>query len=52
MNDYARDLRKNATDAERLLWRHLRQRQLNGYKFRRQRPVGPYVATSSASKHR
>ena len=31
------------TDAERLLWQHLRNRELGGYKFRRQRPVGPYI---------
>ena len=43
MNDYARELRNNATDAERLLWRHLRRRQLNGFKFRRQRPMGKYI---------
>ena len=36
-------LRKNATDAERLLWSHLRWRQLSGFRFRRQRPFGPYV---------
>jgi very-short-patch-repair endonuclease len=38
----ARELRSNPTDAERLLWRHLRLRQFAGYKFRRQRPIGPY----------
>jgi very-short-patch-repair endonuclease len=31
------------TDAERLLWRHPRAYQLNGRKFRRQQPIGPYV---------
>ncbi len=40
---HARALRKQATEAERLLWRHLRSRQLDGHKFRRQTPVGPYV---------
>ena len=39
----ARALRKNQTDAERLLWRHLRSRQLQGYKFRRQVPIGRYI---------
>jgi very-short-patch-repair endonuclease len=39
----ARDLRKNSTDAERFLWQHLRLRQINGDRFRRQRPVGPYI---------
>ncbi len=41
--DAARDLRRNMTDAERLLWRHLRGRQLGGCKFRRQHPVDRYV---------
>ncbi|MFP5357127.1 MAG: endonuclease domain-containing protein [Gammaproteobacteria bacterium] len=31
------------TDAERLLWRHLRARRLGGEKFRRQQPLGPYI---------
>jgi very-short-patch-repair endonuclease len=39
----ARKLRKNATRAENLLWQKLRNRQLEGYKFRRQQPVGPYI---------
>ncbi|EKF74105.1 hypothetical protein A11A3_10616 [Alcanivorax hongdengensis A-11-3] len=40
---FAKELRKNMTDAERLLWRHLRARRLNGQKFRRQQPLGPYI---------
>ena len=43
MNRFARTLRKNPTDAEAHLWNHLRARRLNGYKFRRHRPFGPYV---------
>jgi len=39
----ARRLRNNPTDAERVLWRHLRRRQLAGNKFRRQQPLGGYV---------
>ncbi|MBL28339.1 MAG: DNA (cytosine-5-)-methyltransferase [Rhodospirillaceae bacterium] len=39
----ARHLRKQSTDAERLLWRHLRRGQLEGFHFRRQVPLGPYV---------
>ena len=39
----ARALRKRLTEAERLLWRHLRNRELGGWKFRRQYPVGPYI---------
>ena len=43
MNDFARELRNNATNAEKHLWRYLRGRQLNGFKFRRQRPMGRYI---------
>jgi very-short-patch-repair endonuclease len=39
----ARRLRHNQTDAERALWFHLRDRRLNGLKFRRQMPLGSYV---------
>ncbi len=31
------------TDAEHLLWHHLRNRELGGYKFRRQKPIGPFI---------
>ena len=31
------------TDAERKLWRGLRMRQMHGYKFRRQFPLGSYI---------
>ena len=40
---HARPLRRNATDAERLLWHRLRNRQLAEHKFRRQATVGPYI---------
>jgi len=43
MKELARELRCNATDAERLLWKHLRDRRLAGYKFGRQAVVGPYI---------
>jgi very-short-patch-repair endonuclease len=36
-------LRLNQTDAETKLWRVIRNRQLDGIKFRRQRPVGNYI---------
>ncbi len=39
----ARELRKDPTAAERALWKRLRLRQLSGYKFRRQQPIGPYI---------
>ena len=42
--DFARRLRRNSTDAERRLWHHLRGRRLQGLRFRRQHPIGPYFA--------
>ena len=39
----AQNLRNNATDAERHLWRQLSGRKLGGYKFSRQIPVGRFV---------
>ncbi len=41
---FARALRKNTTDAERKLWRELRRLKPFGFHFRRQVPIGPYVA--------
>jgi very-short-patch-repair endonuclease len=40
----AKSLRKQQTDAERLLWRQLRDRRFAGYKFRRQVAIGHYIA--------
>jgi len=40
---FARYLRQQLTDCERLLWRRLRNRGLAGFKFRRQHPWPPYV---------
>jgi very-short-patch-repair endonuclease len=40
----ARELRRNETDAECELWNDLRNRRLNGHKFSRQIPLGPYIA--------
>src|SRR5688500_5946222 len=42
--EYARDLRKNETSAEDLLWRNLRDRKLDGLKFRRQHPLDKFIA--------
>lgn len=44
MKDRARELRRNQTEAERILWQHLRDRRLLGHKFRRQMPIPPYIA--------
>jgi uroporphyrinogen-III synthase len=40
--ELARSLRKQETWAEKLVWRWLRDRRFNGYKFRRQHPFGAY----------
>ena len=39
----AKDLRKNMTGAEKVLWFHLKQNS-GGFKFRRQHPLGIYIA--------
>ncbi|MFO0816903.1 MAG: DUF559 domain-containing protein [Pirellulales bacterium] len=40
----ARELRQQSTPAEQMMWALLRDRWLHGFKFRRQQPIGPYVA--------
>jgi very-short-patch-repair endonuclease len=39
----ARELRREMTPAEKILWNHLRNRKLNGFKFRRQHPLDRFV---------
>ncbi|MEF8837080.1 MAG: DUF559 domain-containing protein [Candidatus Bipolaricaulota bacterium] len=41
--ELAKELRKNQTNAEKLLWSKLRDEQLEGVKFRRQQPIGDYI---------
>lgn len=43
LKTFARDLRKNMTDAERLIWSRLRGRQIKGRQFYRQRIIGDYI---------
>ncbi len=40
----SRQLRRNMTDAEIILWSKIRMKQLNGYQFFRQKPIGRYIA--------
>jgi len=40
---HARQLRRSATLAEVRLWSHLRRKQLAGFRFRRQHPLGNYI---------
>ena len=42
-NERARTQRKSMSNAERKLWYALRLRQLDGARFRRQHPMGPYI---------
>ena len=42
--DQARRLRREMTNAEAMLWQALRGSRVDGLKFRRQVPVGPYIA--------
>ena len=41
--DFAKTLRQTMTDAEQRLWKQLRAHRMDGQKFRRQQPIGPYV---------
>ena len=49
---FARELRQKHTDAERALWMKLRNRQVEGVKFRRQQPVGPYIVDFASLQRR
>ena len=40
---FGRELRKELTEAEKLLWEELRNRKLNGLKFRRQHPLDKFI---------
>jgi heme b synthase len=44
LNQLAKNLRTNQTDAEKLLWKHLKSKQIENAKFRRQQPLGNYIA--------
>ena len=43
LKPYSRRLRINMTDAEQLLWRHLRRKQILGVQFYRQKPIGLFI---------
>jgi very-short-patch-repair endonuclease len=51
LTERAREMRKNPTKAEAHLWKHLRNKRL-GVKFRRQEPVGFYIADFLCEEHR
>ena len=52
INPHARRLRREATDAERQLWYHLRNRQLGGFKFRKQETIGRCIADFACAECR
>ena len=41
--EHVHALRQSGTDAEQQLWQQLRAGRLNGFKFRRQHPIPPYI---------
>ncbi|MDD3581794.1 MAG: endonuclease domain-containing protein [Desulfobacca sp.] len=43
LQPFARELRKNPTEAERQLWGKIRRKQLNGYQFYRQKNIGNFI---------
>jgi len=51
-SETARRLRRDQTEAECRLWSLLRDRRLAGFKFRRQCPIGPFVADFASIRHR
>ena len=48
----ARSMRHEPAPAEQKLWRCLRNRQLNGLKFKRQHPIGPFIADFYCAERR
>ena len=48
--EFARTLRGTMTDAERALWFHLRAKRFQGWKFRRQQPIGHYIVDFVVSR--
>ena len=52
INPHAKRLRRDMTDAEKLLWQHVRNRQLGGFKFRRQCTIGPFIADFACIENR
>ncbi len=48
----ARLLRRNMTEEERYLWRYLRAKRFEGFKFRRQEPIGPFIVDFVCFEHK
>ncbi len=52
LKEYARHLRNNSTNAEIKLWVQLKGKQMHGYDFHRQKPIGNYIADFFCNKLR
>jgi len=52
LRDNAKALRSHPTEAEQRLWYHLRGHRFAGVKFKRQKPMGPYIADFVSLEHR
>jgi len=52
LTKFAKQLRKNSTNAEDLIWSRLRARRLQGIKFRRQQPIGTYIVDFASFEKR
>ena len=52
LKEYSKKLRHEMTDAEKMLWQKIRRRQLKGYQFFRQKPIGKYIVDFYCPKAR
>jgi very-short-patch-repair endonuclease len=43
LKNHSRELRKNMTDAEKIVWTKIRNKQLKGYQFYRQKIIGNFI---------
>ena len=50
--DHAKQLRSNQTGAEQRLWYYLRAKRFMGLKFKRQKPIGPFIADFVCMEHK
>ncbi len=49
LGEFARQMRREPTEPEKFIWRHLSNSQLGGFKFRRQTVIGRYICDFSCS---
>lgn len=50
LKNFSRKLRSNLTDSEKILWSHLRRKQICGIPFYRQKPIGNFIVDFYAPK--